>query len=269
MMYDEYIALGFYNVIFTALPVLAYGFFEQDVSPRLSTVFPLMYRPGQNDAVLNFPRFLFWVLEAIYHACVAYFITYFAISNAPMANGQNIGLWDSGNICFTANLFIVTIRMAWDIQHFTSIHWVFLIVTSILFWFGFMLLYCAWDPSMDMTLYGSQYWSLEKLSAFSLFWLTNLLAVVVGMLPVVIRDSWAVCMTPTVGAKSTNFDTMMEKVIPDAMGDASLLYHIRHYQHNPDLLIGEQKIKYEAARRLDCGDERTEEDKNASHWCCC
>lgn len=60
-----------FNVIFTILPPLAIGVFDQFSSARLLDKYPQMYMLGQNNEFFNQKRFWGWIANAIYHSLVS------------------------------------------------------------------------------------------------------------------------------------------------------------------------------------------------------
>lgn len=59
-----------FNVIFTFLPPLVIGIFDQFVSARLLDKYPQMYMLGQTNEFFNQRRFWGWFANAVYHSLV-------------------------------------------------------------------------------------------------------------------------------------------------------------------------------------------------------
>jgi phospholipid-transporting ATPase len=70
--------LSFYNVLFTLLPPLVIGVFDQFVSARILDRYPQLYRLGQSNAFFTKTAFWMWIGNALYHsivrACSSHFI---------------------------------------------------------------------------------------------------------------------------------------------------------------------------------------------------
>jgi phospholipid-transporting ATPase len=60
-----------FNVIFTILPPLAIGVFDQFTSARLLDKYPQMYMLGQQNEFFNQKRFWGWIANAIFHSLVS------------------------------------------------------------------------------------------------------------------------------------------------------------------------------------------------------
>lgn len=61
-----------FNVIFTFLPPIAIGVFDQIVSSRMLDKYPQMYMLGQKNVFFNQKKFWGWIANATYHSIVKY-----------------------------------------------------------------------------------------------------------------------------------------------------------------------------------------------------
>lgn len=68
--------ISVYNLFYTALPVLALGIFESDVSDKLSIEYPKLYAPGLTNALFNTTEFIRSVLHGVFSALVLFLIPY-------------------------------------------------------------------------------------------------------------------------------------------------------------------------------------------------
>lgn len=64
--------LSFYNVVFTLLPPLVIGIFDQFVSARMLDRYPQLYHLGQKNYFFSAKAFWLWMANAIYHSLVSY-----------------------------------------------------------------------------------------------------------------------------------------------------------------------------------------------------
>jgi magnesium-transporting ATPase (P-type) len=62
--------LSFYNVLFTLLPPLVIGIFDQFVSARILDRYPQLYMLGQKNAFFTKTAFWLWIGNALYHSIV-------------------------------------------------------------------------------------------------------------------------------------------------------------------------------------------------------
>lgn len=65
-----------YNVVFTVLPPLVIGVFDQLVSARILDRYPHLYMLGQKNAFFTPAAFWLWVGNALYHSVVGPFPLY-------------------------------------------------------------------------------------------------------------------------------------------------------------------------------------------------
>jgi phospholipid-transporting ATPase len=62
--------LSMYNVVFTLLPPLVIGIFDQFVSARVLDRYPQLYILGQKNVFFTRKAFWLWVSNALYHSVV-------------------------------------------------------------------------------------------------------------------------------------------------------------------------------------------------------
>ena len=86
-IYDEYF-ITLYNVVFTSMPILIVGIFDQDVNDKVSIEKPGLYLPGQKSKFFNKSIFLTSITKAIITSAIIYFIGYGSLQGINM-NGSN------------------------------------------------------------------------------------------------------------------------------------------------------------------------------------
>lgn len=64
-------SMSYYNVVFTILPPLVIGIFDQFVSARMLDRYPQLYHLGQQNYFFTPIRFFYWVGNAFYHSIVS------------------------------------------------------------------------------------------------------------------------------------------------------------------------------------------------------
>lgn len=76
-----------FNVIFTILPPMVIGIFDQFAAARLLDKYPQMYMLGQRNEFFNQKRFWGWIINAIYHSAVrTLMISWKLISPFPLTS---------------------------------------------------------------------------------------------------------------------------------------------------------------------------------------
>jgi phospholipid-transporting ATPase len=66
--------------VFTILPPLVIGIFDQFVSARMLDRYPQLYHLGQSNSFFTPQAFWQWVLNAFYHSLVSPLVTVMATS---------------------------------------------------------------------------------------------------------------------------------------------------------------------------------------------
>ncbi|KEP50793.1 phospholipid P-type ATPase transporter [Rhizoctonia solani 123E] len=100
--------LSFYNVIFTVLPPLVIGVFDQFVSARMLDRYPQLYMLGQQNAFFTPTSFWLWFANAIYHSLVLYgFSIILFWEDLKQAKGYDTGHWFWGTTLYLAVLLTV------------------------------------------------------------------------------------------------------------------------------------------------------------------
>ena len=74
-LYESW-SLSMFNTLFTSLPVIFLGIFEQDLSATTLLAVPELYAQGQRNAAFNFQKYIWWMFMAVSEAVVVYFLMY-------------------------------------------------------------------------------------------------------------------------------------------------------------------------------------------------
>lgn len=82
--------ISVYNLFYTALPVLALGIFEQDVSDKLSLQYPKLYTPGLRSSLFNTKEFIKSVMHGGFSSIVLFFIPYGLYSTNVLHKGPTL-----------------------------------------------------------------------------------------------------------------------------------------------------------------------------------
>ncbi|TYJ54546.1 hypothetical protein B9479_004773 [Cryptococcus floricola] len=101
-------SMSYYNVIFTILPPLVIGIFDQFVSARMLDRYPQLYQLGQQNYFFAPITFFYWVGNAFYHSVVLFAFSVLVFRNDLLAtDGKNSGLWVWGTTLYLAVLLTV------------------------------------------------------------------------------------------------------------------------------------------------------------------
>ncbi|KIJ50021.1 hypothetical protein M422DRAFT_65774 [Sphaerobolus stellatus SS14] len=100
--------LSFYNVLFTLLPPLVIGIFDQFVSVRILDRYPQLYILGQQNAFFTKTAFWLWIINALYHSLLLYgFSIILFWGDLKQASGLDTGHWFWGTTLYLAVLLTV------------------------------------------------------------------------------------------------------------------------------------------------------------------
>lgn len=124
-----------YNLVFTSLPILMLGIYDQDVTKEFALTNPELYIPCIKDYFFRPALFWRWMLAAMAESVVLLVIPLYAVENADPQDGVINTFWEYGAITFTAILFVVNFKMFLIQNQWTWVHFVILIL-SVLSWFG-------------------------------------------------------------------------------------------------------------------------------------
>ncbi|KAJ4961143.1 hypothetical protein NE237_021053 [Protea cynaroides] len=175
---DWYMSL--YNVLFTSLPVIALGVFDQDVSARLCLKFPLLYQEGVQNVLFSWLRILSWMFNGVCGAIIIFFFCTNALEvQAFRKGGEVVGLEVLGATMYTCVVWVVNCQMALSVSYFTLIQHIF-IWGGIFLWYLFLLVYGAMSPTISTTAYRV---FIEACAPTPSFWLVTLTVVISSLVP--------------------------------------------------------------------------------------
>ncbi|XP_004835485.1 probable phospholipid-transporting ATPase IM isoform X2 [Heterocephalus glaber] len=125
-VYDQWF-ITLFNIVYTSLPVLAMGIFDQDVSDQNSMDCPQLYEPGQLNLLFNKRKFFICMAHGIYTSLALFFIPYGAFYNAAGEDGQHVADYQSFAVTMATSLVIVvSVQIALDTSYWTIINHVFI-----------------------------------------------------------------------------------------------------------------------------------------------
>ncbi|XP_026108668.1 phospholipid-transporting ATPase ID-like, partial [Carassius auratus] len=125
-VYDQYF-ITLYNIVYTSLPVLAMGLFDQDVPEQRSLEYPKLYEPGQLNLLFNKREFFICIAQGIYTSVVLFFIPYGVLSHATQSNGVPLADYQTFAVTTaTALVIVVSVQIALDTGYWTAINHFFI-----------------------------------------------------------------------------------------------------------------------------------------------
>ncbi|XP_036298512.1 probable phospholipid-transporting ATPase IM isoform X2 [Pipistrellus kuhlii] len=195
-VYDQWF-ITLFNIVYTSLPVLAMGIFDQDVSDQNSMDFPQLYKPGQLNLLFNKRRFFICMAHGIYTSLALFFIPYGAFYRDTGEDGQHVADYQSFAVTMATSLVIVvSVQIALDTSYWTVINHVFIwgsVATyfSILFTMHSNVMFGVFPNQFPFV--GNARNSLTQ----KCIWLVILLTTVVSVMPVLAFRFLKVDLFPT------------------------------------------------------------------------
>ncbi|KAK9750496.1 hypothetical protein RND81_02G200700 [Saponaria officinalis] len=178
--------LSLYNVLFTSLPAIALGVFDQDVSARYCLKFPLLYQEGVQNVLFSWLRILSWMFNGMCSGIITFFFCKKALSyEAFNHNGQPADMQIFGATMYTCVVWVVNCQMALFISYFTLIQHI-VIWGGIALWYIFLVIYGSMDPNTSTTAYKV---FVESLAPSLKYWILTLFVVVSALVPYITYSS--------------------------------------------------------------------------------
>ncbi|XP_075311343.1 phospholipid-transporting ATPase ID-like isoform X1 [Odontesthes bonariensis] len=199
-VYDEW-CITFYNLMYTALPILGLGLFDQDVNDSWSFQYPQLYSPGQLNKYFNKKAFVGCMLHSCYTSIILFFIPWAAMHNAVRDDGKEVADYSSFAL-LQANcvLIVMSIQICLNTYYWTSINqffvWgslaVYFAMTCTMNSNGMFVMFTSTFPYI-----GTDRNSLNQPNV----WLTMFLTCLLCLLPVVASRFILIQIRPTINDK--------------------------------------------------------------------
>ncbi|EGO00863.1 hypothetical protein SERLA73DRAFT_167084 [Serpula lacrymans var. lacrymans S7.3] len=149
--------LSLYNVVFTVLPPLVIGVFDQFVSARILDRYPQLYHLGQKNAFFTKTAFWLWVGNALYHSVILFgFSVILFWGDLKQSTGLDSGHWFWGTMLYLAVLLTVLGKAALVSDLWTK-YTVAAIPGSFVFTMLFLPLYATVAPAIG---FSTEYYGL-------------------------------------------------------------------------------------------------------------
>ncbi|KAG8759000.1 hypothetical protein FRC12_009867 [Ceratobasidium sp. 428] len=123
----QYTFILLYNTVFTSLPVIVLGAFDQDINAKASLAFPQLYKRGILGLEYTQTKFWAYMFDGLYQSVVVYFIPYFIWTNPPALswNGKGIdSLADFGTTVSVAAIFSANLYVGINTRYWTILTWI-------------------------------------------------------------------------------------------------------------------------------------------------
>ncbi|KAI9104583.1 hypothetical protein DFS34DRAFT_603703 [Phlyctochytrium arcticum] len=172
----DFTYLMLFNLIFTSLPPLVLGIFDQDVNSHYSLAIPPLYKIGISQSLFTVKRFVLTVLDALYQSAVCFFFPYALFRDASWdVNGYGTDRTGMGTTVAMCVIVTVNCGIGLHIRNWTWM--VFLcIIGSVCSFIVYVPIYGAIPSS---TIGGVT----DRVYANPQFWLCVICTTVVCLLP--------------------------------------------------------------------------------------
>ncbi|KAM7414787.1 hypothetical protein PAMA_019549 [Pampus argenteus] len=125
-VYDQWF-ITLFNIVYTSLPVLAMGLFDQDVSDQNSLRYPSLYKPGLQNLLFNKRQFFLCTLQGVATSFLLFFIPYGAFSNMVREDGSHYSDQQAFAVTIATSLVIVvSVQIGLDTHYWTAVNHFFI-----------------------------------------------------------------------------------------------------------------------------------------------
>ncbi|KAF9436520.1 hypothetical protein BGZ76_003704 [Entomortierella beljakovae] len=195
-LYEQW-TLSFYNTLFSSLPVMVVGMFEQDLKASTLLLVPELYTYGQRNSGFSLASYGIWMAAAVYQAFATLMVPLW-ISGAISKLGiepNDEALFPMGVVVYTSIVFVVTIKIAYLETHNWSL--VTHITTFLTFaaWFLYNTVYSFIYPVKTAGYHVRG--SFQQLAAHFPFWATVFAAATIAIIPNIIAKIVKAQVSPT------------------------------------------------------------------------
>ncbi|CAK9438939.1 uncharacterized protein LODBEIA_P31630 [Lodderomyces beijingensis] len=143
--------LTFYNVLFTVLPPLVLGIFDQFVSARLLDRYPQLYQLGQQRKFFNVAIFWGWIINGFYHSAVIFLTSFFIYRYGNvLSSGRTTDNWAWGVAVYTTCTLTALGKAALVVTMWTKFTLI-AIPGSFIFWLCWYPAYATIAPLINVS----------------------------------------------------------------------------------------------------------------------
>ncbi|KAL3267060.1 hypothetical protein HHI36_011201 [Cryptolaemus montrouzieri] len=163
-----------YNLLFTSLPPLAIGVYDQDAPEDLLRDKPYLYKQGRLGKVYRSYSFWITMLDAVYQSICIFFICEQTYADS------DIDIFEFGTTLTTCCMFVMLLHASIETRSWTILH-----VASVILSIGAFYFYSLLYNSLCVNCFGlpSTYWVIQKAMMRPTYWLVTLLSCVAALLP--------------------------------------------------------------------------------------
>ncbi len=173
-LYESW-SLSMFNTLFTSLPVIFLGIFEQDLRATTLMAVPELYASlGPANAGFSIPLYLSWAALAVSQSAIVFFVMLGLFGQASVTSDN--ALYAMGTLTFTACIIVIASKLQFWELHNRTFTCVIAMLLSVGGWFMWTLILSA--TYKNNTIYDVRDGFLQRFGRSALWWLTLALCVV-------------------------------------------------------------------------------------------
>ncbi|KAG2004863.1 phospholipid-translocating ATPase [Coprinopsis cinerea AmutBmut pab1-1] len=146
----QYTFILLYNLVFTSLPVIVLGAFDQDINAKAALAFPQLYVRGIRGLEYTRTKFWLYMLDGLYQSVVVFFIPYLVWTyGSPVSwTGKTIeSISDFGTTVAVSAIFAANTYVGMNTNYWTVMTWIVVIGSTVVMWL-WVIIY-SFFPSHD------------------------------------------------------------------------------------------------------------------------
>ena len=139
--------ISFYNMFFTAVPIIFRSVFETDVDYRpqrnekrdqLLELTPRLYYLGRRGLIFTYLNYFYWICCAVVHSLLIFLITYYVFGYTIMDRyGRNTDMWGYSMWMFFSVMIIITIKIMATGRLFNIFNFIAIFLLSLALYYGY------------------------------------------------------------------------------------------------------------------------------------
>ncbi|XP_021935483.1 probable phospholipid-transporting ATPase IF isoform X4 [Zootermopsis nevadensis] len=176
-LYDT-MFLTCYNVLFTSLPILIYGLFEQNHPAQTLLDYPQVYKNIRRNVLMSWSSFFQWITFGVWHSVVLYFVPYFMLLDNPVVFFSNtpMEMIAFGTFIFHCVVCVANLKLVLKSHYWT---WLFLGSALLVTICGFILVTAIYSIVTTT----SMAYVYPVLLGSCTFWLLSLILMLACLVP--------------------------------------------------------------------------------------
>lgn len=190
-LYESF-SLSMFNTLFTSLPVLCVGMFEQDLKPMTLLTVPELYSTGRLSEKFNLLIFVEWVLQGTFNALLILFLSIEIWGKTSLKDNT---LYPLGVVNFTAIILLINVKSQFlEVNNRTWLAFASVIISC-----GGWLLWVVALPILDKTdvVYDVRYGFLNNFGKDITFWCSILVICLLPIIFDVVYKTFKVMINPS------------------------------------------------------------------------